>query len=127
MRAILVGTPTARARLRATLTGTAVEIAGEVSVLPSVRDQLDVDAWIVAPDDQPQPAQTTAKVDALTPREIDVLNLVARGMPNKAIAERLAISDQTVKFHVASITSKLGAHNRTEAVRLAVGRGLITF
>jgi DNA-binding NarL/FixJ family response regulator len=48
-------------------------------------------------------------------------------MPNQAIARRLGISDQTVKFHVASITSKLGAHNRTEAVRLAVRRGLITF
>jgi len=48
------------------------------------------------------------------------------GLPNKAIGIRLKISDQTVKFHVASIIGKLGASNRTEAVRLAVRRGLIS-
>jgi DNA-binding NarL/FixJ family response regulator len=47
-------------------------------------------------------------------------------MPNKAIAAQLHISDQTVKFHVASISGKLGAANRTDAVRRAVRRGLIT-
>jgi DNA-binding NarL/FixJ family response regulator len=47
-------------------------------------------------------------------------------LPNKTIAERLGISDQTVKFHVASITGKLGASNRTEAVHIAARRGLIT-
>ena len=45
---------------------------------------------------------------------------------DKAIATRLGISDQTVKFHVASISGKLGARNRTDAVRRAVRRGLIT-
>jgi two-component system, NarL family, nitrate/nitrite response regulator NarL len=55
-----------------------------------------------------------------------VLELLAEGLPNKAIAARLGISDQTVKFHVASITGKLGAANRTDAVRRAVRRGLIT-
>ena len=64
-------------------------------------------------------------VEALTPREIEVLELVAEGLPNKAIAARLGISDQTVKFHLASITGKLGAANRTDAVRRAVRRGLI--
>ena len=68
-------------------------------------------------DEQPEP---------LTPREIEVLELLAEGLPNKAIAERLEISDQTVKFHVASISGKLGAANRTDAVRRAVRRGLIT-
>ena len=65
-------------------------------------------------------------VEPLTPREQDVLELLAEGLPNKAIAARLGISDQTVKFHVASISSKLGATNRTEAVRLALRRGLLT-
>ncbi len=64
--------------------------------------------------------------DSLTPREVEVLELLAEGRSNKSIAERLGISDQTVKFHVASISGKLGASNRTEAVRLAVRRGLIS-
>jgi DNA-binding NarL/FixJ family response regulator len=64
--------------------------------------------------------------EPLTPREIEVLELLAEGLPNKAIAGRLRISDQTVKFHVSSISGKLGAANRTDAVRRAVRRGLIT-
>ena len=63
--------------------------------------------------------------EPLTSRELEVLSLVAEGLPNKAIADRLAISDQTVKFHVASIIAKLGARNRTEAVRHAINRGLL--
>src|SRR6476660_148311 len=64
--------------------------------------------------------------EPLTPREVQVLELLAEGLPNKAIAQRLRISDQTVKFHVSSISGKLGAANRTDAVRRAVRRGLIT-
>jgi DNA-binding NarL/FixJ family response regulator len=64
--------------------------------------------------------------EPLTPREIDVVELLAEGLSNKAIAARLGISDQTVKFHVASICGKLGAANRTDAVRRAVRRGLIS-
>ena len=63
-------------------------------------------------------------IEALTPREMQVLELLAEGLPNKAIAARLGISDQTVKFHVASIAGKLGA-NRGRDVRRAVRRGLI--
>jgi DNA-binding NarL/FixJ family response regulator len=63
----------------------------------------------------------------LTPRELEVLELLAQGLPNKAIAQRLGISDQTVKFHVAALSGKLGASNRTRTVRLAMERGLVTF
>lgn len=65
-------------------------------------------------------------IDHLTDREIEVLQLLARGNSNKQIALDLLISEHTVKFHVSSIYSKLGASNRTEAVRLGVRRGLIT-
>jgi DNA-binding NarL/FixJ family response regulator len=82
-----------------------------------------------APMDQPwlaDPDEEAGFDEPLTPREIQVLELLAEGLPNKAIAARLHISDQTVKFHVSSISGKLGAANRTDAVRLAVRRGLIT-
>jgi NarL family two-component system response regulator YdfI len=64
-------------------------------------------------------------IDPLTARELEVLQLLAQGMANKQIALRLKISEHTVKFHVSSIYTKLGAANRTEAVRLGVRRGLI--
>jgi DNA-binding NarL/FixJ family response regulator len=67
----------------------------------------------------------TTTPEMLTPREVEVLALVAQGLPNKEIAERLAISQRTVKFHVSSIMGKLGAANRTEAVAFAVQQGLI--
>jgi NarL family two-component system response regulator LiaR len=64
--------------------------------------------------------------EALTEREIEVLALLAQGMPNKEIAAHLTISERTAKFHVSSIMGKLGATNRTEAVSLAAQKGLIT-
>jgi DNA-binding NarL/FixJ family response regulator len=63
--------------------------------------------------------------EALTAREIQVLQLVAQGLPNKGIARQLRISENTAKFHVASLTGKLGASSRTEAVTIAARRGLI--
>lgn len=68
----------------------------------------------------------TPAEEPLTARELEVLDLIAEGLPNKAIAARLSISEHTVKFHVSSICGKLGAENRTDAVRRAVRRGLIT-
>lgn len=64
-------------------------------------------------------------VESLTPREIEVLRLVAAGLGNKEIAGRLKISEHTVKFHVASLMGKLGAASRTEAVTLGIRHGLI--
>jgi Response regulator containing a CheY-like receiver domain and an HTH DNA-binding domain len=64
-------------------------------------------------------------VEELTERELEVLHLLAQGMPNKEIAAHLVISERTAKFHVSSIMGKLGATNRTEAVALAAQRGLV--
>ncbi|HVU67908.1 MAG TPA: response regulator transcription factor [Ktedonobacteraceae bacterium] len=64
--------------------------------------------------------------EALTERELEVLRLLAQGMPNKEIAAHLVISERTAKFHISSIMGKLGATNRTEAVALAAQKGLIT-
>ncbi len=66
-----------------------------------------------------------AKSERLTARERDVLAELARGVPNKTIAGRLAISEHTVKFHVASIFAKLAVSSRTEAVTQGVRLGLI--
>ena len=70
--------------------------------------------------DTPKPPVTP-----LTPRELEVLRLLADGASNKIIAHRLGISDHTVKFHVTSILSKLNAGTRTEAVTLGVRQGLV--
>ena len=63
--------------------------------------------------------------EALTRRELEVLQMLAAGLSNKEIAARLNISEHTVKFHVASILGKLGAASRTEAVSLGIRRGLV--
>jgi len=72
-----------------------------------------------------EPESATALVEPLTPREIEVLRLLAEGFPNKEIAARLNISEHTAKFHVASIMGKLGATSRTEAVTLGIRHGLV--
>jgi len=69
-----------------------------------------------APDAEHQP---------LTPREIEVLGMLAEGLGNKTIAWRLGISEHTVKFHIASLFTKLNASSRTEAVTLGIRQGLI--
>ena len=140
LKVLLVGSPSDRERLRAKLASAAVEIVAEFSTLAAARAaDLDYDAITIAGDN----ATSASSIDdvgrrgrswpdddepqeALTPREVQVLELLAEGLPNKAIAARLNISDQTVKFHVSAICGKLGAANRTDAVRRAVRRGLIT-
>ena len=62
---------------------------------------------------------------ALSQRELQVLRLVADGLPTKQIAVALSISERTVKFHVNSIFHKLGAENRAQAVAVAAQRGLL--
>jgi len=74
---------------------------------------------------QVEVAQPESQVEALTPREMEVLQLLAAGLPNKTIASRLSITDHTVKFHVNAIMTKLGVQSRTEAVVRATKLGLI--
>jgi DNA-binding NarL/FixJ family response regulator len=122
MRVLLVGAPADRARLREQLNGESIEIAGEFTSLSAARAAAaGVDGILIAPPTAPDDSDP----DPLTPRELQVLELIALGLPNKQIAARLGISDQTVKFHVASIAGKLGAANRTDIVRRAARRGLI--
>ena len=124
MRVLLVGSHVERARLRTLATGS-IEVAGEFDSLAAARAAaVTSDALLIVPD-SPQ-SRDDEFAEPLTPREIEVLELLAEGLPNKAIAARLRISDQTVKFHASSISAKLGATNRTDAVRRAVRRGLIT-
>ncbi len=71
------------------------------------------------------PEATEEPVEEITPREIEILRMLARGLMNKEIAAELGISEHTVKFHISSILDKLGAATRTEAVTLGIRRGLI--
>lgn len=71
------------------------------------------------------PAVAAPPTGALSPREVDVLLLVARGLGNKEIAAELGITTHTVKFHLAAVLEKLGVRSRTEAVSLGMRRGLV--
>ncbi|MBA3270028.1 MAG: helix-turn-helix transcriptional regulator [Acidobacteria bacterium] len=72
-----------------------------------------------------RPREIPVLVERLTPREHEVLVLVADGRRNKDIARELGITDHTVKFHLAAVFGKLGASSRTEAVRRGLQLGLI--
>ena len=120
---ILVGALGERDRLRSTLSPGAFEVVGEFPTVGAARASgLRADALVLAA----QPEERTALSEPLTPREIEVLGQLVEGLSNKTIAARLGISDQTVKFHVAAICGKLGAANRTDAVRRAIRRGLVS-
>jgi NarL family two-component system response regulator YdfI len=78
----------------------------------------DLDGLLVNP-------HRTSLAEPLTPREVEVLGMLAEGQSNKSIAYRLGISEHTVKFHVTSIMGKLNAGSRTEAVTQGIRQGLI--
>lgn len=104
-----------RTALRALTDGLAVLEPAFLSVLePDADPDTDFGA-------DPEP-----DLEPLTPRERDVLNLLAEGLPNKAIAKRLGVSEHTVKFHLNAVLGKLGARSRTAAVTKAVRAGLLT-
>jgi two-component system, NarL family, nitrate/nitrite response regulator NarL len=128
MRVVLVGKAADRDRLRADLAETGLELIGEAATIAEAQaGGWIADAFLVARR-EPSSAeddQQGAIEEPLTRRELDVLGLLAEGLSNKAIAERLGISDQTVKFHVAAVIAKLGATNRTDAVRRGIRRGVV--
>jgi DNA-binding CsgD family transcriptional regulator len=125
MRIIIAGPAGARARLRARINGTPVDVVGEFATIGAARRSgLEADGILLASQDGMEDQDTYH--EALTHREIEVLERLAEGLSNRGIAERLRISDQTVKFHVASVMAKLGAANRTDALRRAVREGLVT-
>jgi DNA-binding NarL/FixJ family response regulator len=96
---------------------------GQIAVaLAAIRAGLQV---LVPEPRMPRVGAAEPIVEALTPREREVLELMAEGLPNKLIADRLRISENTAKFHVNSILGKLGAESRTEAVVRAARLGWI--
>jgi len=70
-------------------------------------------------------AVRTPRRDRLTEREREILALLADGLANRAVAERLGIAERTVKFHVGEILARLGATNRAQAVAIAKARGIV--
>jgi DNA-binding NarL/FixJ family response regulator len=71
------------------------------------------------------PDRQMALVDDLTPRELEVLTLIAEGLPNKEIAQELTISEKTVKNHINNIFSKLHVYDRSQAMLYAIRQGLV--
>jgi len=72
-----------------------------------------------------RPAPAEGEAEPLTPREVEVLALLAEGLPNRAIAARLGIAERTAKFHASAILAKLGAGSRAEAIVRAARLGLV--
>src|SRR5262245_39807642 len=126
MRIVLAGPAAGRARLRARINGTPVDIVGEFATVGEARRSgVPVDGILVAAEPDRAPDRAGEYHEPLTAREAEVLEALAEGLSNRGIASRLGISDQTMKFHVASVMAKLGAANRTDAVRRAVSEGLV--
>jgi len=103
------------AAIEAVAAGLYVFHAADVDSIPNLR---------TAPG-EPAPELGEPLLEPLTPREIEVLQLLSAGLGNKEIAAHLNISEHTAKFHVASIMGKLGAATRTEAVTLGIRHGLV--
>ncbi len=102
-----------------------IEIAMEAAAAGLLVLHPDVAEHLATTSGAPSRASSAAPGQQLSPRESEILNLLAAGLGNKEIAWRLKISEHTVKFHVTSIFNKLNASSRAEAVAIGVRRGLI--
>lgn len=96
-----------------------------VAAISALAEGLVVTDSSLTPSVPPLPIATSDPIPQLTPREGETLRLLAEGLPNKSIADRLGISEHTVKFHVNSLMGKLGAQSRTEAVTRATRLGML--
>jgi DNA-binding NarL/FixJ family response regulator len=99
-----------------------VVAAGEALLAPSVTRKLIAEFASRTHGDRPKPAA----LNALTPRETDVLRLIARGRSNQEIAGELVVAEQTVKTHIGRILAKLNLRDRAQAVVFAYETGLVT-
>jgi DNA-binding NarL/FixJ family response regulator len=124
--------PAVRAGLEAALEADRFEVVGACDMAGSaamleftVADAVMMDTVSFEAFPSAERLAETLPSAALTPREIEVLRLMADGASNKIIAHKLGISDHTVKFHVTSILSKMNAGTRTEAVTLGVRMGQV--
>jgi DNA-binding NarL/FixJ family response regulator len=97
-----------------------VVAAGEALLAPAVTRRLITEFARLRP-----PSRRSIPLDRLTPRETEVLRLIAEGLSNPEIAERLVVGEETVKTHVGRVLSKLGLRDRTQAVVAAYESGLI--
>ena len=98
-----------------------VVASGEALLDPAVTRRL-IDEFVRV---RPRPGAAPAALTGLTPREVEVLALVAEGLSNTEIAERLVVGDETVKTHVSRVLAKLGLRDRTQAVIAAYESGLV--
>jgi DNA-binding NarL/FixJ family response regulator len=97
-----------------------VVAAGEALLAPTVTRRLLDRFALVVPDDRTPPS-----LDGLTERELEILRLVAQGLSNAEIAERLVVGETTVKTHVSAVLRKLGLRDRVQAVIAAYDAGLV--
>ena len=103
-----------------------VVAAGDALLAPTVTRRLVAEFARQRPRPSPEPSRASALTEVLTPREVEVLRLVAEGLSNSEIAGRMFLGEETVKTHVSRMLHKLGLRDRTQAVIAAYESGLVT-